>query len=147
MRIRFSPLTLLLIALALAVGARSAHAYQDGQYPPPSPPVLQWDDLLAGTLQEQWSDMNTAIHSPTYALNADPDNPKGQVLAVSRRPTGLLRSMKYYENFILECEWRHLTEAPNSAGTKDTTGNSGLYVWADPLPTIGGTFTPPIQEP
>ena len=127
--------------------AQNVCAHQDGQFPPPVPPVVQWEDLLAGQLAERWSDMNTAIHSPTYTLKADPDDPnhKGQVLLLGRRPTGLLRSMKYYENFILLCDWRHLTEAPSAAGGKDTTGNSGLYVWADPLPTVGGNFTRAIE--
>ena len=142
------PLFFFLFAILAALffsEAMCAEAYPDGQYPPPKPPELQWDDLLAGKLEDHWSDMNTAIHSPTYTLKADPDNPKGQVLLLDRHPTGLLRSMKYYENFILECDWRHLTEAPSSAGTKDTTGNSGLYVWADPMSTVGGTFTRAIE--
>ena len=134
-----------IVASISCAGAEERPVFQDGQYPPPKPPELQWDDLLAGKLEDHWSDMNTAIHSPTYTLKADPDNPKGQVLLLGRRPTGLLRSMRYYENFIFECEWRHLTEALSSAGAKDTTANSGLYVWADPAPTVGGTFTRAIE--
>ena len=42
-------------------------------------------------------------------------------------PTGLLRSEKQYENFILELEWKHL-----KAG-----GNAGLFVWSDPLTALG----------
>lgn len=135
----------IIIVLVCIFATRIAHAHQEGQFPPPIPPVLQWEDLLAGKLEDHWSDMNTAIHSATYTLRADPANPNGQVLLLGRRPTGLLRSLKPYENFILECDWRHLTEAPTSAGGKDTTGNSGLYVWSDPLPTVGGTFTRAIE--
>ena len=137
--------TLLLPLFFISLSACAADAYKDGQYPPPLPPVVKWDDLLSGKLEDHWSDMNTAIHSPTYSLKPDPDNPAGQVLVLTRRPIGLLRSMKAYENFILECDWRHLTEAPSSAGGKDTSGNSGLYVWADPIPTVGGTFTRAIE--
>ncbi len=138
------PSTLLSI-LACALLAPAALAQEEGKYPPPKPPELKWEDLLSGKLEDHWADMNCAIHSPTFALKADPDNPKGNLLALTRRPTGLIRSQKHYENFILECDWRHLTSAPTASGTKDTTGNSGLYVWADPLPTVGGNFTRAIE--
>lgn len=142
---RFTSLVAVVVVVLSGPEVRCADAYKDGQYPPPSPPVLKWDDLLSGKLEDHWSDMNTAIHSPTYSLKADPDNPVGHLLAVTRRPVGLLRSMKAYENFILDCEWRHLTEAPSSAGGNGTSANSGLYVWADPVPTVGGTFTRAIE--
>jgi hypothetical protein len=45
-------------------------------------------------------------------------------------PTGLLRTEKQYENFILELEWRHM-----QAG-----GNAGVFVWGDGLPAPGSPF-------
>ncbi len=45
-------------------------------------------------------------------------------------PTGLLRTERQYENFIIELEWRHMKSG----------GNAGLFVWSDGLPSKGGPF-------
>lgn len=58
---------------------------------------------------------------------------KGGELITSGRPIGLLRTEKQYENFEAEFEWMH-------ANTKEV-GNSGFFVWCDPLPQVGGPFT------
>jgi hypothetical protein len=50
-------------------------------------------------------------------------------------PTGVLRTEKMYENFVLELEWKHLKEK----------GNAGLFVWSDPLPVVGQPFTRAIE--
>jgi hypothetical protein len=50
-------------------------------------------------------------------------------------PTGALRSEKQYENFILELEWRHLKPA----------GNSGVFIWAGPMPALGQPFLRAIE--
>lgn len=50
-------------------------------------------------------------------------------------PTGTLRSERMYENFVLELEWRHL----------QPRGNAGLFVWADPIPAVGGPFSRGIE--
>ena len=50
-------------------------------------------------------------------------------------PMGFLRSEKQFENFILELEWKHLKEK----------GNSGLFIWADPLPAPGSPFARGIE--
>jgi hypothetical protein len=50
-------------------------------------------------------------------------------------PTGVLRSDKQYENFILEIEWRHMRPR----------GNAGLFVWSGPIPTPGCPFTRSIE--
>ncbi|MHC4946800.1 MAG: 3-keto-disaccharide hydrolase [Planctomycetota bacterium] len=57
------------------------------------------------------------------------------VLACSGRPTGVLRTDRHYENFILEVEWRHL----------EAGGNSGIFVWSDPIPVKGMPFTRAIE--
>jgi hypothetical protein len=69
------------------------------------------------------------------------------VLEGTGRPIGLVRSLRRFENFILEVDWRHLTEAPDAghAGPGGTSGNSGIYVWADPLPVIGNSFTRAVE--
>jgi len=50
-------------------------------------------------------------------------------------PTGVMRTEKQYENFILELEWRHMQEG----------GNSGLFVWSDPVTASGVPFARAIE--
>jgi hypothetical protein len=50
-------------------------------------------------------------------------------------PTGLLRTEKQYENFVLELEWMH--EKPG--------GNAGLFVWSDPLTAVGTPFARAVE--
>lgn len=57
------------------------------------------------------------------------------LLVCSGKPTGLLRSERQYENFVLDLEWRHMQSG----------GNSGLFVWSDPLPIAGSPFTRAIE--
>ena len=45
-------------------------------------------------------------------------------------PTGLMRTERQYENFIIELEWRHMKPG----------GNAGLFVWGDGLPACGTPF-------
>lgn len=60
---------------------------------------------------------------------------KDGLIVTTGVPTGVLRSDRQYENFILEIEWKHLKEK----------GNSGLFVWSDPLPIAGSPFTRAIE--
>lgn len=62
---------------------------------------------------------------------------KDGVLITSGSPIGLLRTEKQYENFECEFEWMHVN-------TKEV-GNSGFFVWCDPLPQVGGPFTRGIE--
>jgi hypothetical protein len=50
-------------------------------------------------------------------------------------PTGALRTVRQYENFELELEWRHL-----KAG-----GNAGVFIWAGPMPAVGQPFLRAIE--
>jgi hypothetical protein len=50
-------------------------------------------------------------------------------------PTGVMRTPRMYENFILELEWRHL-----KAG-----GNAGVFVWSDPITAPGVPFARAIE--
>jgi len=45
-------------------------------------------------------------------------------------PTGLMRTERQYENFIIELEWRHMKPG----------GNAGLFVWGDALSAVGSPF-------
>ena len=50
-------------------------------------------------------------------------------------PTGVLRTLRQYENFILELEWRHMRPK----------GNAGLFVWSDPVTARGQPFTRSVE--
>jgi len=45
------------------------------------------------------------------------------VIHCTGQPTGALRTARQYENFILEVEWRHLSQG----------GNSGVFIWGTPI--------------
>lgn len=60
---------------------------------------------------------------------------KDGVISCTGKPTGALRTAKQYENFILEAEWRHLTEG----------GNSGIFVWGTPISSPGVPFLRGIE--
>jgi Domain of Unknown Function (DUF1080) len=62
---------------------------------------------------------------------------KGDEVITTGNPTGYLRTSKQYENFILEVDWMHVN-------TKEV-GNSGVFVWGDPLPAVGTGYTRGIE--
>ena len=118
----------------------------DGSFPPPTAPAGTWESLLAGNLTDHWTGMSMAIDSPLIKTMPNPDKPGEFILHIDRGPTGLIRSMKPYENYILEMEWRHLTEAPSAGGGKGTSGNSGLLIAHGPFPNVGGPYPPEGHE-
>ena len=72
-------------------------------------------------------------------VNCAPDTffTKGEEVITTGTPTGFLRTPKQYENFVLEMDWMHVN-------TKEV-GNSGLFVWGDPLPAVGTGYTRGIE--
>ncbi len=56
-------------------------------------------------------------------VNVDPDTftAKNGLIFSTGKPTGIMRTDRMYENFVLELEWRHLKPG----------GNAGLFVWSD----------------
>lgn len=50
-------------------------------------------------------------------------------------PTGALRTVRTYTNFVLELEWRHLKPG----------GNAGVFIWSRPLPAVGQPFLRSIE--
>jgi hypothetical protein len=56
-------------------------------------------------------------------INVEPDTftARDGVIHSTGRPTGIMRTDRMYENFVLELEWRHLKPG----------GNAGLFVWSD----------------
>ena len=83
---------------------------------------------------------------------------KDNMIITTGKPTGYLRTDKQYENFILEFEWFH---APRKVREKEVTkkagkgqvldiheinvGNSGMFVWGDPIPAMGTGYTRSIE--
>ncbi len=91
-------------------------------------------DLFNGKDLAGWANINTApsTWSVKPASDGSIDEP---VIACTGHPTGLLRTDKMYENFILEVEWRHL----------ESGGNAGLFVWSDALTARGQPFTRAVE--
>ncbi len=64
---------------------------------------------------------------------------KDNQIITTGKPTGYLRTDKQYENFIAEFDWMHVPVKP------DAVGNSGFFVWGDPLPAVGTGYTRGIE--
>jgi hypothetical protein len=62
----------------------------------------------------------------------------GEIITTGK-PTGYLRTARQYENFIAEFDWMHVPSAPGAVG------NSGFFVWADPVPAVGSGYTRGIE--
>lgn len=101
-------------ALALASFAGAASAQEAFR------PLFNGQDLTG------WVNVNCAPDTWTA---------RDGMIVCSGRPTGVLRTDRRYENFVLELEYRHL-----HAG-----GNAGLFVWSDPLTARGQPFTRSIE--
>ena len=134
--------TLLLAACAAFcfTGPVRAEAPVDGKFPPPKPPEGKWEALLTAPLEAKWTGMSMSIKSPLLTTTPNADKPGELVLHIARGPTGLIRSLKPYENYILEYEFRHLTEAPSAGGGSGTSGNSGLIIAHSAFPKPGGPY-------
>jgi hypothetical protein len=85
-----------------------------------------WTPLFTGNTLEGWTIVNG--DASTWSV-------EDAVLITTGKPTGVLRTNRMYENFVLELDWRHLVE----------NGNAGLFVWSDPIPAKGVPFTRSIE--
>lgn len=84
--------------------------------------------LFNGTDLSGWHNVNT--NPGTFYV-------RDKTIITTGFPTGYMRSAKQYENFILEFEWQHQN--------KTEVGNSGLFVWGDPVPAVGTGYTRSIE--
>jgi hypothetical protein len=84
--------------------------------------------LFNGQNLHGWVNVN--CHPNTFFVH------NGEIITTGR-PTGFLRTERMYENFILEVEWMHVN--------KKEVANSGIFVWADPLPAVGTQYTRAIE--
>ena len=106
-----------LLSLAFAAALALAPAADDGYKP-----------LFNGKDLSGWVNVNTA---PSTFYVKD-----GEIITTGT-PTGYLRTDRQYENFELEMEWMHVN--------KTEVGNSGLFVWGDPIPAVGTGYTRGIE--
>ena len=77
-----------------------------------------WTPLFNGENIDGWTIVNG--DATTWVA-------KDNMIVTTGKPTGVMRTNKMYENFILELDWRHMVE----------NGNAGLFVWSDPIPAVG----------
>ena len=94
--------------------------------PGPEAPEEAWVDLFNGRDLAGWVNVNSAPE--TWSV-------RDGLLHCTGLPISALRTERQYENFILELEWRHLTEG----------GNSGIFLWASPLAAPGVPFLRGIE--
>ena len=108
--------TTLLCALALSTTLPFSHAAEEEGFVP----MFNGKDLSG------WVNANCAPE--TWSI-------KDGVVSCTGIPTGAMRTEKQYENFILECEWRHLTSG----------GNSGVFIWGSAISAPGVPFLRGIE--
>ena len=94
-------------------------------------PTTDASPLFNGRDLSGWIDVNTS--SSTWSVSKDETGTP--VIKCTGIPTGLLRTEKAYENFVLEFEWKHLSDP----------GNAGLFVWSDPYCAKGVPFSRSIE--
>ena len=112
------PLSVLAV-LAVGSAALAAEPDQDGFVP-----------MFNGKDLSEWVNVNT--HPGTFFV-------KDGMIITTGKPTGYLRTDKQYENFIAEFDWMHIPAKPGAVG------NSGFFVWADPIPAVGTGYTRGIE--
>ena len=120
-----------LLFITLATFNLEGLSAQDVSEPSSLYPRVKVDDktfkpLFNGRNLKGWVNVNGAPETWTV---------KKRMLICSGIPTGVLRTGRHYENFILELEWRH-TKAE---------GNAGVFIHSDPLPVTGKPFTRAIE--
>jgi hypothetical protein len=105
---------ILALAALFAIGLGSARAQDDG-----FKPMFNGKDLTG------WHNVNCA--PGTFFV-------KDNMIITTGKPTGYLRTDRHYENFVAEFDWLH---APSPKGS---VGNSGFFVWCDPIPVLNAKF-------
>src|SRR5437588_2822232 len=112
--------TLLIVLSIWSLGLLGPSAAQDDGFKP----MFNGKDLTG------WVNVNCAPE--TFFV-------KDNMIITTGKPTGYLRTERQYENFIAEFDWMHIPPAPGAVG------NSGFFVWADPIPAVGTGYTRGIE--
>jgi hypothetical protein len=87
---------------------------------------LKFKDLFNGKDFTGWVPVNVAPNTFTV---------KDGVIHSTGTPTGVMRTERQYENFVIELDWMH--EKP--------AGNAGLFVWGAPMTAPGTPFAKGIE--
>jgi len=82
--------------------------------------------LFNGKNLDGWVNVNCAPETWTV---------RDAMIVCTGIPTGVLRTKRQYENYILELEWRHMKKG----------GNAGLFIHSDALTAPGQPFTRSIE--
>jgi hypothetical protein len=85
-----------------------------------------WVSMFNGRDLTGWINANCAPETWTV---------RNGVIHCTGKPVGGLRTLRQYENFIMECEWRHLSSG----------GNSGVFIWGSPINAPGVPFLRGIE--
>src|SRR5437764_13478064 len=88
--------------------------------------VPEFRDLFNGKDLTGWVNVNTA--EDTWRV-------ENGMLVCSGHPTGVMRTDKQYENFVLHVEWMHT----------EPGGNSGMFLWTGPQANPGTPFPNGIE--
>jgi hypothetical protein len=115
----FRCLAAVILALVIAVPSPADDPKEAGFVP-----------MFDGHTLKGWVNVNCA--SGTFFV-------KDNQIITTGKPTGYLRTEKQYENFIAEFDWMHIPPKPGAVG------NSGFFVWADPIPAVGTGYTRGIE--
>ncbi len=85
-----------------------------------------WKELFNGKDLAGWVSINVAPDTFTAR--------EGMIVSTGF-PTGMLRTDRMYENFVIELEWRHMKPG----------GNAGLFLWGDGRASTGIPFARGIE--
>jgi hypothetical protein len=105
----------LVFSLLLSLAFSAAAADADG-----------FVSLFNGKDLSGWVPVNVAPNTFTV---------KEGIIVSTGIPTGVMRTERQYENFIIELEWRHMK----------SRGNAGLFVWGDDITSPGVPFARGIE--
>lgn len=83
-------------------------------------------DLFNGRNLDGWVNVNTA--PDTWSV-------ENGMLVCSGHPTGVMRTARQYENFVLHVEWMHT----------EPGGNSGMFLWSGAEPNAGSPFPDGVE--
>jgi hypothetical protein len=108
------PLSLCLLATSLALHAAD------------NEPPAGFKALFNGKDLSGWVPVNVAPDTFTA---------RDGMIIISGVPTGYMRTAQMHENFIFECDWRHMKSG----------GNSGVFIWGDGIPAMGTGYTRGIE--
>lgn len=85
-----------------------------------------WKSMFNGTDLSGWVNVNCAPETWSW---------RDGMVVCTGKPTGVLRTKRHYENFMLELEWRHMKKS----------GNAGVFVWGEGISAPGVPFARGIE--